>query len=96
MPLTARQRQYLRGLAHPLAPVVRIGKGRVSVAVIAETRRSFEAHELIKVRLEVDDSAERRSLSQQLAEAVGAEVAGNIGKLAILYRAHEEPEIELP
>ncbi len=96
MPLTSRQRQYLRGLAHPLAPVVRIGKGRLSEAVIAETRRSFEAHELIKVRIEVDDSAERRSLSVQLAEAVGAEVAGDIGKLAILYRAHEEPEIQLP
>lgn len=96
MPLTARQRQYLRGLAHPLAPVVRIGKGRLSDAVIAEARRSFEAHELIKVRIELDDSAERKTLSAQLAEAVDAEVAGNVGKTAILYRAHQEPEIELP
>ena len=95
-PLSSRQRQYLRGLAHPLAPVVRIGKGRLSDAVVAETRRSFDAHELIKVRIEVDDASERKTLSAQLAEAVGAEVAGNIGKLAILYRAHEEPEIELP
>ena len=96
MPLTARQRQYLRGLGHPLAPFVRIGRGRLSEAVIAETQRSLEAHELIKVRIEMDDSSERRLLSAQLAEAVDAEVAGNIGKLAILYRPHKEPTIELP
>src|SRR5437773_2489235 len=50
MALTAKQRQYLRGLAHSLHPLVRIGKGGVGEPLIAETRRSLEAHELIKVR----------------------------------------------
>ena len=94
MALTSKQRQYLRGLAHPLAPVVRIGKGGVSEGVVAETKKSLDAHELIKVRIDGDN---RDELAEQLANATEAEVAGVIGKTAILYRARdEEPEIRLP
>ena len=97
MALTAKQRQYLRGLAHPLSPVVRVGKGGVSDAVVAETKKSLEAHELIKVRLDVDDGKQRRALADQLAAATEADVAGNVGKVAILFRARDEkPTIKLP
>lgn len=97
MALTTKQRQFLKGLAHPLSPVVRIGKGKLTPAVIAETKRSLEAHELIKVRIEVDDGDQRRTLAAELTAACDAHLAGTIGKLAILYRAREErPRIELP
>lgn len=97
MALTARQRQFLKGLAHPLAPVVRVGKGRLTPAIVAETRRSLEAHELIKVRIESDAAAERRDIATRLAAETGAELAGTIGKTAILYRRREEkPKIKLP
>ena len=97
MALTAKQRQYLKGLAHPLAPIVRVGKGRVTPAIIVETDRSLEAHELIKVRIESDDAAERRDIATRLADETESELAGTIGKLAILYRAREEkPKIKLP
>jgi RNA-binding protein len=95
--LTPKQRQFLRGLAHPLSPVVRVGKGGVSGAVVEETKKSLEAHELIKVRLEVDEAKERRATAERLAAATDAHVAGVVGKTAILYRAREEkPKIRLP
>lgn len=97
MTLTAKQRQYLKGLAHPLSPVVRVGKGRLSEAIVAETKRSLEAHELIKVRIESDDAVERREIAERLCAETGAELAGTIGKTAMLYRAREEkPKIKLP
>jgi RNA-binding protein len=97
MALTGKQRQFLRGLAHALEPVVRIGRAGASPAVIEETRRSLNAHELIKVRIDHDDSSQRKALAEELAKACDADVAGTIGKLAILYRPREEdPEIELP
>jgi RNA-binding protein len=97
MALTAKQRQFLKGLAHPLAPVVRLGKGRLTPAVIDETKRSLAAHELIKVRIESDAAADRRDLAERLATETGAQLAGTIGKLAILYRQREEkPKIKLP
>jgi RNA-binding protein len=95
--LTPKQKQFLRGLAHPLSPIVRVGKGGVTASVIEETKKSLHAHELIKVRIDVDESDARRQMADQLATETGAHVAGTIGKIAILYRERdEEPEIELP
>lgn len=95
--LTPKQRQYLKGLAHSLSPVVRIGKGKLTDAVIVETKNALEAHELIKVRIEVDDGEARRALAGQLAEATDAHLAGTVGKIAMLYRARDEkPKIKLP
>jgi RNA-binding protein len=97
MAISSKQRQFLRGLAHALEPIVRVGRGGVSPAVLEETKRSLAAHELIKVRIENDDSSQRAAIAGELARACDAEVAGTIGKLAILYRARDEdPEIELP
>jgi RNA-binding protein len=96
MALTSKQRQYLKGLAHSLPPIVRIGRGGASPAVVEETKRSLTAHELIKVRIDSEDSAQRRTLAEELARKCDAELAGTIGKLAILYRARDEkPEIIL-
>lgn len=95
--LTTRQRQYLKGLAHPLSPIVRVGRAGVSDSVVTETKKSLDAHELIKVRIDIEDSTERRTLATRLAEAADAHLAGTIGKIAILYRERdEEPTIKLP
>ncbi|HEX9494104.1 MAG TPA: YhbY family RNA-binding protein, partial [Thermoanaerobaculia bacterium] len=73
------------------------GEGWAVRPVIDETRRSLEAHELIKVGIDLEDASSRRSLANELARAAGAEVAGIIGKIAILYRARDEkPKIDLP
>ena len=95
--LTGKQRQFLKGLAHPLSPIVRLGKGGLTDSVIAETKKSLASHELIKVRIDVDESAERKALAEKLAVAAEAHIAGTVGKIAILYRERdEEPEIKLP
>lgn len=97
MALTAKQRQYLKGLAHPLEPVVRIGQKGLSDAVVNETKKSLAAHELIKVRIDGEEPAARKELAEKLAAACDAAVASTIGKTAILYRARDEkPSIKLP
>ena len=95
--LTGKQKQFLKGLAHPLSPIVRVGKGGVTQSVVEETKKSLHAHELIKVRIDVEDSSDRRAMAAQLADEADALIAGAIGKIAILYRERdEEPEIKLP
>ena len=92
--LTGKQRQYLKGLAHALSPIVRVGKGGVTESVIAETKKSLESHELIKVRLDVDD---RKDAAERLAGETDSHIAGMIGKIAILYRERDEdPKIKVP
>ena len=95
--LTPKQRQFLRGLAHPLAPVVRVGRNGVTPAVAEEAKKSLLAHELIKVRFDADDAEDRRTQAEFLAEEAEAQIAGRVGKVAILFRQREEkPRIKLP
>lgn len=76
---------------------MRVGKGGVTAPVIEETKKSLHSHELIKVRVEIDDTKERKAAAERLAAETDSQLAGTIGKVAILYRERdEEPEIELP
>ncbi|HXI13847.1 MAG TPA: ribosome assembly RNA-binding protein YhbY [Thermoanaerobaculia bacterium] len=97
MSLSTRQRTHLKALAHPMEPLVRVGRGGVSESVVAEARRTFDSHELIKVRIESDEPAARRALAASLAELAEAELVQTVGKVAILFRAHpDRPRIKLP
>ena len=76
---------------------MRVGKARVTAEVAAETDRSLEAHELIKIRLDVEGGDERRALADDLATRTHATVIASIGKIAVLYRPRDEkPKIRLP
>jgi RNA-binding protein len=92
--LTSKQKQFLKGLAHDLKPVILVGNKGVTDALIKETRGALHAHELIKVRLadgELDDVA------TEIAQKSGAELVDRIGKMAIVYKPHpEERTIKLP
>ena len=95
--LTSRQRQFLKGLAHPLSPIVRVGKAGVTSSVVAETVKALASHELIKVRIEVDDGASRKEMAARLASETDSHLAATVGKVAVLYRRRDEdPEIQLP
>ena len=97
MPLAPKQRSFLRSLAHPLRPTVRVGKAKATPRVIAEANRTLDAHELIKVKLDLEEGAERRSLAATLAERTRSELVTVVGKIAVLYRqSADEPKIKLP
>jgi RNA-binding protein len=96
-PLTGKQAQHLRGLAHGLSPVVHVGKEGLTDAVTAAVNTAIDTHELIKVKLPQIDKTERRAMTQALAAAISCQVAGELGRIAILYRRHrEKPVIKLP
>ena len=96
MDLSSRDRKQLKGLAHHLDAVVRVGRVGVTDGVLAETNRALEAHELIKIRIESDDGKKRREMADRLAEATAAALVGVVGKIAILYRPDpEKPTIRL-
>lgn len=97
MSLTSKQRSHLKALAHHLEPVVRVGRSGATDAVSGEVDRTIDAHELIKMRIEVEDSSERRAIAADIAQRTGAELVGAVGKIAILYRPRaEKPKIKLP
>jgi RNA-binding protein len=97
MQLTEKQRRHLKGLAHPLKPVILMGNAGLTAAVIAETDRALADHELIKVRLPGQEREQRDAALALLAERTNSAMVTRIGHVAVLYRQHPElPRIVLP
>jgi RNA-binding protein len=93
--LTGKQRRFLRAKAHPLKPLVQVGEGGISEAVVAATVAVLADHELVKIRLQQPD--DKKAAARQLASATGAELCGLVGHTVILYRPRaEDPVIVLP
>jgi putative YhbY family RNA-binding protein len=91
--LSPARRRELKASAHALDPVVFIGGGGLSAAVIAEIDRSLKSHELIKVRVNAE-RAERDAMFQEICRHTGAQPVQHIGKILVLFR--ENPESPYP
>lgn len=89
--LNGSQRKHLRGLAHALKPIVLIGIKGFTPELARSLDTALTAHELIKVKF-LDHKEEKKDIAERMAAASGAEVAGIIGNIAILYRPHPDPE----
>lgn len=88
--LTPRERAALKARAHALEPVVMVGQGGVSDAVVAEIDRALTAHELIKVKLGGADRAARAALADEICARVGAADVQRVGKVLVLWRPRPE------
>ena len=89
--LKGSDRKYLRGLAHALSPVVRIGNAGLTERVMEATDQALDAHELIKVKIAADRD-ERKAAAVALAENTWSELAWIVGRIAILYRPAADPQ----
>jgi RNA-binding protein len=93
--LDAGQRRHLRSLAHPLRPVVLVGEGGLSEAVLKAVDAALTAHELVKIRLR--QPQDKKEAARALAEATSAALCGVVGHTVVLYRPNpESPKIALP
>jgi RNA-binding protein len=95
--LTSKQKSYLRGLAHHLEPLVKVGKDGLTEGVSAALTAVLDQHELVKVRVLESAPTSRAEAAEPLARATGAYVVGGVGRIIILYRRNQDtPLIELP
>ena len=84
--LTARERASLKARAHALEPVVHIGHGGVTDAVVTEIERALTAHELIKVRAGAADRDGREAILADITARTDAAVVQTVGKVMVLWR----------
>ena len=90
--LTVSRRRELKALAHSINPVVTIGKVGLSASVIEELGQGLLSHELIKVKVQLDDRIARKALFEEVCEKLGAAPVQHIGKIFIIYRPRPEEE----
>jgi RNA-binding protein len=91
-----KQIRELKGLAHGLKPVLRVGKNGYGPGLKDELDQALLAHELIKVKFEREAPIEPSELATHAARDLGSFQVGSIGKTLILYRPHPKaPRIVL-
>jgi len=90
--LTSGERRALKARAHALDPLVLIGAGGLTAAVLKEIDRSLNTHELIKVRVAAEDRDARSDTLRRVCEDLGATAVQHIGKILVIYRERPEPD----
>lgn len=100
--LSPRQRQHLKALAHPLAPVVQVGAAGVSEAVLRVVGEALARHELIKIKLpKLEDAEAREAMAEAITTASQAARVQLLGRVLVLYTPRakdlpDKPRIRLP
>ncbi|MET0790105.1 MAG: ribosome assembly RNA-binding protein YhbY [Polyangiaceae bacterium] len=95
--LSGKQRSFLRALAHPLKPIVQIGHGGLTDAVLSAIDGALHSHELIKVRVTGNDEVSAADLALEIEQRTRSQVAQVIGKTLVVYRGRKkDPVIVLP
>ena len=96
MSLTNKQKQYLKGLAHSLKPIVQLGGNGLTEGVIAEIDSALNHHELIKVKVPSDDREEKSLIMDAIVGETKSLKVQSIGHVLVIYRPSNEPKISLP
>lgn len=90
MPLTSKERQQMKARAHKMSPLVIIGNQGLSANVNTEIDRGLYDHELIKIRVNVEDRVERRNMFDEICDVHHAELVQQVGKIGVVYRVSDK------
>ncbi|WP_031431705.1 ribosome assembly RNA-binding protein YhbY [Methylomicrobium agile] len=91
--MDSTDKKRLRAEAHSHKPVIMIGQAGLSPAVLAEVEIALDCHELLKVRIRAERE-DRKTISDEIVAATGAELIQMIGQIAVLYRPNPEKRIK--
>ena len=90
-PLTSAQKSFLRGLGQKLEPALKLGKGGLTPAFLAELQKQLRAHELVKLRFLGAEREERAAICLQVADEGRCVFVSTVGHTALFYRQNPDP-----
>ena len=91
MTLTSKQRAELRGQAHHLPAMVHVGHQGITDTVRQTLDDALRTKELVKLQFSKNFDDKPKSVANDLASQMNADVVQTIGRTATLYR--ENPEL---
>lgn len=94
--LSNKQKQYLKGLAHPLKPVVLLGANGLTEGVMAEIELALTHHELIKIKVPEEERELREQIYATILAHTEATKVQVVGEVLTLYRPSPAAKIQLP
>jgi RNA-binding protein len=97
MSLSKKQIKFLRAKCHDLKAVIMMGQKGLTEEVLNEIDIALTHHELVKIKLSVDDRDLRKQLSAEICDKSQAQEVQSIGKTLSIYRVNpDKAVIELP
>lgn len=85
MSLSNSQIKQFRTIGYQLSPVITIVSG-LNENIEAELERALNDHELIKLKVHINDREAKKELVQEICESHQAELVQLIGHVALIYR----------
>ena len=92
--ITSKQRAKLRGLAQKLEPIVQIGKGGITDAVLDSINLVLEKRELIKIKLLANSLLDTETAMDQICNGLMAEPVQQIGSIVVIYKKSKRKDIK--
>jgi len=97
MSLSKKQIKFLKAKCHDLKVVIMLGQKGLTEQVLSELDIALNHHELVKIKLSVDDREARKQLIAEICDKSQAQEIQSIGKTLSVYRVNaDQAIIELP
>ncbi len=90
MALSKKQLKFLRAKCHDLKPVIMLGQKGLTDEVLKELEIALEHHELVKIKLSVEDREMRQKIATQICNKSHAEAVQSIGRMLSVYRLNPD------
>lgn len=90
--ISSKELRELRESLHHLKPIIIIGNDGLTNNVLAEIDRALNDHELIKIRINAENSTERAEIAQKICDQTSAILVQTIGHILAIYR--KNPQLE--
>ena len=84
-------KKQLRAIGHQLKPVVTVAGAGLTDNVMSEIDRALHDHELIKIKIAVDDRELRQAYGEEICRRQTAEKVQTIGKILLVLRRNSRP-----
>lgn len=84
--MTSKERAFLRSCAHPLEPVLHVGKEGVTPLLTEAVSEALAARELIKIGVLKNCFDDIRDIAEIIAERTGSAVVQTMGRKITLYK----------
>ena len=97
MSLSKKQLKALRAKCHDLKAVIMLGQKGLTEEVLNELEIALTHHELVKIKLSIDDRDLRKQTITEICEKSHSQEVQSIGKTVSVYRVNSDKAvIELP
>ncbi len=89
-PLTKDGLKILKQQSHHLEPVILLGSKGLTDAVHKEIELALHSHELIKIKLNSKDKAEKEAITEAICKKHDATLIAQIGHIITIYKKNPQ------